>query len=97
LFLPREGFALNGILSFLTGQCGGNLKEKRAMKVSANGTLWANSPLKVFADLKSSWKAFATPNVANSWIQIDSLNYRINPTHDSIRTRTEYDHDHPRS
>jgi hypothetical protein len=48
-------------------------------------------------DLKNSWKAFATPHLAHSWILIDFLNYRINPTHYSIRTRAEYDHDHPRS
>jgi hypothetical protein len=83
--------------SFLADQYGDNLKEKGVVKVSATSTLWSHCPLIVVVNLKSSLKAFAATHVVNSWILIDFLNYRINPTPYSIRTRTEFDHDHLRS
>jgi hypothetical protein len=90
-------FHAKNSLSFLADQYGGNLKEKGVVKVSATDTLWSHCPPIVVVDLKSSCKAFATTHVINSWIQIDFLNYRTNPTLYSIHTRTEFDHDQLRS
>jgi E3 ubiquitin-protein ligase HECTD1 len=38
-----------------------------------------------------------TPNVANSWIQIDFRNYRLIPTHYSVRNRIDHDSCHLRN
>jgi hypothetical protein len=96
-FIARDGFPLEGIISFLTEKRGGNLQEKGAVEVSASGTEWSDCPLKHILDFKSISKGFATDSVTNSWIRIDFLNYQINPTHYSIRTRTDWDGCHPRS
>jgi hypothetical protein len=96
-FVPRDGFPFDGILSFLTGECDGNVHEKGIVEVSASGIHWSDCPLSIVVDFKSSSPKFGTPNVTNSWILIDFRNSRINPTHYSIRSRTDEDWYHLRS
>jgi hypothetical protein len=96
-FIPHEDCPLKDILSFLIDHCGGNVKKKDTVKVSASGTFWSDYPPKTVVNFKSSSKTFTTANVANLWIRIDFRNYCIDPTHDLIRTRTEWDGYHPRS
>jgi hypothetical protein len=48
-------------------------------------------------DSSTSLKGFATAPGENSWICIDFKTRWINPTHYSIRTRTDCDGYHPRS
>jgi hypothetical protein len=96
-FMLRSGFPFDGILSFLTGECGGNVHNKDTIEVSASGICWSDSPLSVVVDFKSNSRGFATTNVTNSWIRIDFRKYRIKPTHYSIRSRTDGDSNHLRS
>jgi hypothetical protein len=95
--MPRDGFPFDGILSFLTGECGGNVHDKGIIEVSASGICWSDSPLSVIVDFKRNSRQFAPTNVTNSWIRIDFRNYRIKPAHYSIRSRTDGDCHHLRS
>jgi E3 ubiquitin-protein ligase HECTD1 len=81
----------------LTNAHEGNLHEKGIVEVSASGTFWSDIPPKEVVDFKSSLQGFATPNVANSWIQIDFRNYRLIPTHYSVRNRIDVDGNHLRN
>jgi hypothetical protein len=95
--IPRDGFPFDGILSFLSGECGGNVHEKGIVEVSASSIYWSDCPLSVVVDFNSSSRGFATNNVANSWIRINFKTNRIKPTHYSIRSRTDGGGHHLRS
>jgi hypothetical protein len=92
--MPRDGFPFDGTLSFLTGECGGNVHDKGISEVSARGMGWSDSPLSVVVDFKSNSRGFATTSVTNSWIRIAFRNYRIKPIHYSICSRTDGDWNH---
>jgi hypothetical protein len=97
LFFARKGGELNGILSFLTGEFGGNLQDRGIVAISASSQFWSNCPVQVIVDFNTSLQGFATKNVENSWICLEFKRHRIRPTHYSIRTRTDQDWNHPRT
>jgi hypothetical protein len=97
LFIPGDYGELNGILSFLSRTFGGNLHDQGIVVVSASSHHWSDGHVQVIADFNSSLRGFATKDESNSWICIDFKNHLIKPTHYSIRTRTDYDANQPRS
>jgi hypothetical protein len=66
LFVPRDGFAFDGIISFLTGKCGGNVHDKGIVEVSASSVYWSDCPAKVVVDFNSSARRLGTANAVNS-------------------------------
>jgi hypothetical protein len=42
LFIPRDDYPFDGILSVLTGECGGNAHEKGIVEVSASAIYWVD-------------------------------------------------------
>jgi hypothetical protein len=86
-----EDRPLDGIISFLSQESGGNIHDRGIVEVSASGQVWSDCDVGVVVDFNSGLKGFATANAANSWICIDFKGRRIIPTHYSIRTRTDYD------
>jgi hypothetical protein len=97
VFVPGDCGELNGILSFLSREFGGNLHDQGIVIVSASSQNWSDCPARVIVDFNSSLKGFATNNELNSWICIEFKHHQIKPTHYSIRTRTDINFHHPRS
>jgi hypothetical protein len=86
-----------GIISFLTNEVEGNVREKGSIEVSVSGIHWSDIPLKDIVDFEGSLRGFATPCVENSWIQIDFRDYRIIPIHYSVRSRMDGHANHLRN
>jgi hypothetical protein len=96
-FVPNFDRRFEGMISFLTGECGGNVHDKGLVTVSASGQHWSDCPPGVLVDFESSSPGFATRDADNSWICLTFQNHRIAPTHYSIRSRTDGDCHHLRS
>jgi hypothetical protein len=94
--IPYEGRSLDGIISFLSREFGGNVHDQGIVKVSSSGQLWSECGVALVVDFESDLKGFATPSSDNSWICIDFKTCFIKPTHYSIRTRTDGDRTQPR-
>jgi hypothetical protein len=97
VFVASEGGELNGIFSFLTRECGGNIHDRGIVAVSASSQHYSDYPVQVIFDFKTKFSGFATKNEDNSWICIEFKQHRIKPTHYSIRTRADSDTQHPRT
>jgi hypothetical protein len=96
-FVPCAGGELKGIMSFLSGKCGGNFHDRGIVAVSASSQQWSDCPVQLVVDFNSSLRCFATKDEPNSWICIEFKNHRIKPTHYSIRSRTDGHTTHLRS
>jgi hypothetical protein len=92
-----EDRPLEGIIAFLSREAGGNVHDLGIVKVSASSQEWSAAGPALVVDFNSSSSAFATQDAANSWICIDFKTRCITPTHYSIRGRTDYDRNQPRS
>lgn len=85
----------SGIINFLTEKCGGNVSDKGIVKVTSLSE--TTSLAKNVVDLQNNRNYFQSRNQQNTWLQYDFIENRIIPTHYSIRTRHDYDMDHPRN
>lgn len=79
----ENGQTLNGIIKYLTNECGGNVDEKNVVKITASGVS-ENSPNRV-ANLEWT-NAFYTTNLENSWIQFDFLDATVTIDQYTIKT-----------
>jgi hypothetical protein len=85
-FVPSSTAPLNGIIAYLTDQCGGNVHSRNVVSITASstgGTGWEPSNS---ADLFSD-SFFHSRDSPNSWICYDFKNMTIRPTHYSLRSR----------
>lgn len=79
----------------MTEKCGGNVSDKGIVKVTSLSE--TSSLAKNVVDLQNNRNYFQSKNQQNTWLQYDFIENRIIPTHYSIRTRHDYDMDHPRN
>jgi hypothetical protein len=85
---------LNGIISYLSHECGGNVVEKDIIRVFGS-TQYGNYDERKIVDMNPD-TYFHTENDPNSkdrgqWICYDFRRMRVTPTHYSIMTRSNYD------
>jgi hypothetical protein len=92
-----EGRPLDGVISFLSRKCGGNVHDLEIVKVSASGQYWPEYGVAVLVDFTSRLRGFLTQGSENSWICFEFKSRVLRPTHYSIRTPTDYDYHQPRS
>jgi hypothetical protein len=92
-----EDRPLDGIVSLLTRTFRGNIHDLGVVTVSASSQQCSDCGVAVLVDFSSGLRGFATLNQPDSWICIDFKTRCINPTHYSVRTRTDGDSCHPRS
>jgi hypothetical protein len=92
----REGSPLDGIISYLTKKHGCHVLDGNIVSITASSVVNRKSyPLRNIADFENQ-TFFATTNDANSWIHYDFKNIRIKPTHYSIRSARDGNHNHLR-
>jgi hypothetical protein len=94
---PVKSDYLDGILSSLSRDIGGNVHDRGLVFVSASSQYWSDCPVQLIVDFNSSLRGYATADTPKSWICIEFKQHLIKPTHYSIRTRTDSDGNHPRS
>jgi hypothetical protein len=91
--------SMNGIVGFLTGECGGNVHDKGIVTAIASGILNNDQSYhpKFIADLETDTRFSSQPNL-NSWVGYDLKERRILPTHYSMRSSNDKKGwHHPRS
>jgi hypothetical protein len=86
VFKPKPGLPLDGIIAFLTAECGGNVHDKGAVVVTASN---CNSGLvpKNAVDLGEA-NYFEAPNKPNQWLKYDFKDRRVKVTNYSIAAHT---------
>ena len=82
--IPYEGQSLNGIIAYLTRQCGGNVHEKGAVTVTASNKGGDAEP-KDIVDLGTD-SYFYTINEENSWVCYDFKDRGVIPTGYAIKS-----------
>jgi hypothetical protein len=93
VFEYREGSSFDGIISFLTRQHGGNIHDLGIVSVtssSVNGGRVAKNVVDF-----NSLSIGQTNGEPNGWICFDFKEKRVNVHHYSIRSRNDYDLNHP--
>jgi hypothetical protein len=76
---------LDGIISRLTRECGGNVHDKNIVKVTVSSSGRSDRPARNVVDLLVD-SYFDTENRPNQWICFDFMTSTIRPTHYSIRS-----------
>jgi hypothetical protein len=89
----RDGSPFEGIISYLTTKCGGNVSDCGIVSVTSS-SVHSNYVAKNVVDLTGLSIAY-TNNIANSWICYDFKNMRLQVNHYSIRSRNDSDNYHP--
>jgi hypothetical protein len=85
-FVFQEDDRLNGIIAFLTRDCGGNIADCGIVGIRSNSFSDTTRPAKNAADFAWSSLMFQSKNEPNQWIEWDFKTSQIEPTHYSIRT-----------
>jgi hypothetical protein len=87
---------LEGIVHYLTRKAGGNIHERKIVRVSAATSLMGDPENAV--DLSSSSK-YRSSDKKDGWWCIDFLKIRVSPTHYSVRSHFQKDffNTHPKS
>jgi hypothetical protein len=85
----------DGIISFLTKRCGGNVCDLGVVSVTSSSVI-SGTEAKNAVDFESR-RFFQTANAPNSWLCYDFKGMAVEVTHYSIRTRPDGDSHHPRN
>jgi hypothetical protein len=83
-FFPLGGSSLDGIISYLTTKCGGNVHDQGVIVASELSVYGSKYFAKNAADLGNKGTFSMTNGEANSWICYDFKNMRVTPTHYTI-------------
>jgi hypothetical protein len=89
MFLPSVDGSLDGIVSHLTRECGGNVHDRGIVDISSK-SIFDTSTLylpKHAADLQDT-TYFASKNLPDQWLCYDFRTLRVRPTHYSIRPQS---------
>ena len=89
LFACHSPSAFDGIIAYLTKNCGGNVHDKGAVEITAS-SVWDNTSTfhpKNAADLGTG-SFFCSKNEPNSWICYDFKKLRVTPKRYSVRTHS---------
>jgi hypothetical protein len=89
----REQSPFEGIISFLTRTHCGNVSDLGIVSVSSS-SVYGNRVAKNVADFNTS-SIGQTDNQANSWICYDFKDQRVKIQYYSLRSRSDYDGNHP--
>jgi hypothetical protein len=82
---PFTWAPFNGILSYLTVKCGGNVHDRGVVKITASSVFKEQYTPRYAADFESIW-SFWSKNEPEQWICLDFKTLRVEPTHYTIRT-----------
>lgn len=77
----------NGIIRYLTNECGGNVYQKGVVKVTESSVNTNEIHAYNLVDLDNFETRFLSQNKENSWAQYDFGDRKVRPTHYSIRSR----------
>jgi hypothetical protein len=77
----------NGIISYLTAKCDGNVHDRGVVKITASSVSRTYYPQNA-ADLEDN-PSFRSEDEPGQWICLDFKTLRIEPTHYTIRTGCE--------
>jgi hypothetical protein len=93
----RETSCLNGIISYLTNEFGGNVIDRNIVSITASSLGNVQSyPLRSVVDFENQ-SMFRTNSLENAWICYDFKDMVITLDHYSIRTRCDTNGSHLRS
>jgi hypothetical protein len=92
------GQSLDGIISYLTLKCGGNVHDEGLIEALSNSIYSSRHP-KYAADLQNRKSYFESNGEPNSWICYDFKDMEVTPTHYSILSYPSEpnQHHHPKS
>jgi hypothetical protein len=76
---------LEGIISRLTRECGGNVHDQNPVKVTVVSSFTPSRPAKNVVDLLRG-SIFASGDSPHGWIRFDFMTSRITPTHHLVRS-----------
>jgi hypothetical protein len=77
------GKSLDGVISYLTVKCGGNVHDKGLIEATSNG-VHLSRDAKNAADLQNRGSFFQSNDEPNSWICYDFKDMEVTPSHYSI-------------
>jgi hypothetical protein len=84
-WFPVTSNPLDGLISYLTAKCGGNVHDKGAVEVTASSVNGSSFAPRNVTDLRTKL-SFASDNKPGQWICLDFKELRIEPTHYTIQT-----------
>ena len=97
IILYKESHPFEGVIGYLTQKSGGNVADNGTVNVTSSSTNNGYAP-KNAVDLLNTQNYFQASGMTFAdWLQYDFIKRRVLPTHYSIRTRHEYDYNHPRN
>lgn len=88
--------SLNGIIDYLTKESGGNVSDNGTVKattITDRKSLEARNAV----DLHNDNNGFISTDVSNMWLKYDFVDRKVCPTSYTIKSRHDYDDNHPRS
>lgn len=85
----NDGNAFNGIIHYLSEECGGNVSDKGVVKVTSSPTNGNDVEAKYVVDFEDQLHYFQSKNEPNSWIKYEFVNAKVKPSHYSIKTRPD--------
>jgi hypothetical protein len=81
----RQDAALDGIVAYLTRECGGNVHEREVVTISASSGRSGRDAPRNTADLTAD-SVFVSANTANQWLCYDFKNRRVLPSYYTLRS-----------
>jgi hypothetical protein len=88
-FHPSADGSLDGIIAYLSRECGGNVHERGIVDISAKGTIGDAFSPKSAADLQGT-NLFQSENGPDQWLCYDFKTRCVRPTHYSIHAHRGY-------
>ena len=92
---PENPNSMCGIIDFLSKESGGNVSENGTVIVTSSSLDCYLYDVKHVVNVHGGNNYFCSSNVANSWLKYDFVKRKVYPTHYTIRSRPEYNFDHP--
>jgi hypothetical protein len=88
-FSFKEDDRFNGIIAFLTRDCGGNVSDRGIVEIRSSSFVDETRCPKDAADLTWGSLYFESKAAVNQWIEWDFKASQIEPTHYTVRTHSE--------
>lgn len=85
-----------GIINFLTNKSGGNVCENKTVIVTSSSLDNEVFDVKYAVDVQCKYDSyFCSCDIGDSWLKYDFVKRKVFPTHYTIKSRPEFDFDHP--
>jgi hypothetical protein len=98
-FSPSGQSSLDGIISYLTAKCGGNVHDKGIVNITSSSLHGSTYLPNNAADLRNLAGSayFHSANEANAWLCYDFAKREVTPTHYAVVSTASAGNNHPKS